>query len=97
MTITPDQERALLALYEAVKLCDETYEWIRDEDPTSYSRRTSLALLMWSAMDTAYAAFGYEPNTNRAIVSLEYIDTVMEEEEEEEEAKRAAREQEAKP
>jgi hypothetical protein len=78
-----------------VKLCDETYEWIPDEDPTSYSGRTSLALLMWSAMDTAYAAFGYEPNTNRAIMSLEYIDAVMEEEEEE--AKRAAREQEAKP
>jgi hypothetical protein len=74
-----------------VKLCDENYEWITDEDPTSYSGRTSLALLMWSAMDTAYAAFGYEPKTNRAIVSLEYIDDVMKEEEEE--AKRAAAEQ----
>lgn len=91
MTITPDQERALLALYEAVKLCDENYEWISDEDPTSYSGRTSLALLMWSAVDTAYATFGYQPKTNRAIISLEYIDAVMEEEEEE--AKRAAAEQ----
>ena len=72
MTINADQERALLALYEAAKVYDEAYE--RDEeDPPSYGGPASPALLMWQAMDDVYRAFGYEPKTNRPTVSAEYI------------------------
>ena len=87
MTITPEQERALLNLYDDVKLCDETYEWHPNEDTTSYFGPTSLALLMWRAMDDAYEVFGYEPRTNRAVVSLEHIDDVIAEERAERAAK----------
>jgi len=72
MTITPEQERALLHLYETVKFCDEVYEWDQ-ENPPAYMGPSAPALLMWYAMDVAYQAFGYEPSTSRPILSPEYI------------------------
>jgi hypothetical protein len=75
MTITPDQERALLALYEAVKLCDESFDWHEDgRGPNSST------LLMWHALDLVYAAFGYAPRTTRPVVTTEDIDHAIAEE-----------------
>jgi hypothetical protein len=76
MTITPDQERALLHLYETAKLCDEVYEWDQ-EKPPAYLGPSAPALLMWYAMDVAYKAFGYEPSTSRPILSPEYIQAAI--------------------
>ena len=72
MTITPEQERALVQLYETVKLCDEIYEWDQ-ENPPAYMGPCSPALLMWQAMDVAYKTFCYEPSTSRPILTTEYI------------------------
>jgi hypothetical protein len=72
MTITPEQVRALLQLYETVKFCDEIYDWDQ-ENPPAYLGPSSAALLMWQAMDVAYKTFGYEPSTSRPILTTEYI------------------------
>jgi len=72
MTITPEQELALVQLYETVKFCDEIYEWDQ-ENPPAYMGPSSAALLMWQAMDVAYKTFGYEPSTSRPILTTEYI------------------------
>lgn len=86
MTITPEQERALLQLYETVKFCDEIYEWDQ-ESPPAYMGPRSPALLMWQAMDVAYKTFGYDPSTSRPILTAEYIRWMIDEEAKEEETK----------
>jgi hypothetical protein len=74
MTITPEQERALLDLYEAVKACDEALEWDPEEGPLQFGDPILPSIFMWRAMDIAYRAFGYKPNTSRPRITQEHIE-----------------------